>query len=358
MFQSAFKYRYPVLHWSRNRQVVNYARTLNTLSLQLDYYMSSQFAGIASAMTNQLYEKNGIDLKFLPICPVGHEMNSVRNNANGEGSSEVSIGSVEQNIFIPMLYKNPNLRVKSVAAMFRKTPLCLTSLKPSSDDQISQNNLEYIVGAHEDTVHLINRILSSGIDGDTKKQVCVKAIPRSKKNTLLTTGEVHAIQTYLTTEVPTLQRIVSSGGIENKVLEGLNGAKLGYSQVLFAPEEDLECNFKREIIQSFLDATFKGWEVAIGDKESAAKSVEEVRAILGLNDENNDHWDSSFSYKVESVGLCNNFVKETFQGDRYGVINPSRWNEATEWLLGEEKNVGKKNIENFGLDATIWQPSH
>ena len=53
-------------------------RGLQTVSLQLDYYMSAQFAGIASALTNNMYEKAGIDLQFLPICPVGLEMERVR----------------------------------------------------------------------------------------------------------------------------------------------------------------------------------------------------------------------------------------------------------------------------------------
>jgi methylenetetrahydrofolate dehydrogenase (NADP+)/methenyltetrahydrofolate cyclohydrolase len=136
----------------------------------------------------------------------------------------------------------------------------------------------------------------------------------------------------------------------------LNGAKLGYSQLLFAPEEDLEVGDKRALVQSFLDATFEGWQMAIRDTESAAKSVEEAKAMLRLDDENNDHWESSFSYTVQSVGLCSNYVQETFQGDRYGVIDVPRFNAATEWLLaGEDDPSGK--TKNFGVDADIWQPS-
>jgi hypothetical protein len=76
-----------------------------------------------------------------------------------------------------------------------------------------------------------------------------------------------------------------------------------------------------------LDATFRGWEMAIRDNESAAKSVDEARAMLGLDEESNDHWHPSFSYTVQSVGMCCDFVKETFQGDRYGVVNAKRWSQ-------------------------------
>jgi len=341
--------RSKVTNLSRNGNVNIHSRVrhLQTLSLQLDYYMSPQFAGIACAMTNQLYEKNGIELKFLPICPVGHELAMVRNNATKSGASEVTVGSVEQNIFIPTLHNDPKLRVKAIAAMFRRSPLCLTSLKTSASDRS-------IVGAHEDTVSLLERILKNS---HKTNNTSVIASARSTKITDLTSGKVDRIQTYLTTEVPTLERALGADAIENQVLEGLNGAKLGYSQMLFAPEEDLEASDKRVILQSFLNATFEGWKIAIGDTESAAKSVEEAKVMLRLDDENNDHWESSFSYTKESVGLCNNFVKETFQGDRYGVIDVSRWNEATEWLLAGENVMDRHTEKNFGIDTDIWQPS-
>jgi len=311
--------------------------------------MSPQFAGVATAVTNQLYDKNGIDLKFLPICPVGEELQRVRDNANAHGSSSVTVGSVEQNIFIPTLYNKPDLSVKAVAAMFRRSPLCLASLdsNKSAGDKV-------VVGAHEDTVSLLERILVTGPGGDSN--VSVIASPRATKNTDLTSGKLDAIQAYTTTEVPTLERMTGKD-IHTQYLEGLNGAKLGYSQVLFAPEEDLEGD-KREVVQAFLDATFRGWDMAIRDHETAAKSVEEAKAMLGLDDESNDHWDPSFSYTVQNVGLCSDYVKETFQGDKHGVVDVKRWNEATSWLL-EGENGSKEGLEeNFGLDGKIWQPSH
>jgi len=318
---------------------------LHTVSLQLDYYMSSQFAGIACAMTNQLYEKNGVELKFLPICPVGTELERVRENTDAHGASCVTVGSVEQNIFIPTLYRGPELKVKAAAAMFRRSPLCLASLDPLPSEKTDGNT---IIGAHEDTVWLFEKIFSSGPD---KGKFSVIASPRPTKNTDLITGKLDGIQVYSTTEVPTLARQLGKEIIA-PALEGMNGAKLGYAQVLFAPEEDLACPDKRAVVQSFLDATFRGWEMAIQDPESGARSVDEVRSMIGLDEESNDHWDSSFSYTVQSVGLCSDFVKETFQGGRYGVIDADRWNEAAQWLLPE----GAAGGDSFGLDAELWQP--
>jgi len=346
-------------------QNCNSRRQKHTVNVQLDYYMSPQFAGIASAMTNNLYDQKGIDLNFLPICPVGLEMDRVRKHHDSNNASTVSVGSVEQNIFIPTLSTNPDLKMKAVAAMFRQSPLCLASLHPfeelfdkkaSSAADDGKENMT-VVGAHEDTVSLLERILSATEGSDSNTSVL--ASPRASKNTDLITGKVNAIQAYTTTEVPTLERQTTSSdqSIFTTPLEGMNGAKLGYSQVLFAPEEDLQNVDKREMVQAFLEATFDGWELAIRDHEMGAKSVEEVKTILGLNEENNDHWDSSFSYQVQTTKLCSDLVKESFQGDRYGVINAKRWNEATSWLL-EEESGEKLQQPNFGLDTTqVWQPS-
>jgi hypothetical protein len=68
------------------------------------------------------------------------------------------------------------------------------------------------------------------------------------------------MQSRLTTKVPTLE-------IDAKVLapplEGMNGAKLGYGQLLFCPEEDVESSDRRKVVQAFLDATFHGWAMEV-----------------------------------------------------------------------------------------------
>lgn len=327
--------------------------------------MSPQFAGVATALTNGLYEQNDISLNFLPICSVGEEMKNVReahdavtSSTNSDGH-HVHIGSVEQNIFIPTLYHNPNLKVKAIAAMFRKSPLCLASISSPQQENDDTDEITNVVGAHEDTVPLLKRILST--DTRTNRNQSVVASPRATKNQDLLSGTYQSIQAYTTTEVPTLQRELDEKERKQVIvnmLEGMNGAKLGYSQVLFAPEEHLIDPPKREVLSSFCDATFQGWRMAIRDHEHAAKCVQEARASLGLDEEENDHWvDSgdSFEYMVQSVGLCCDHVKETFEADRYGTIQGERWNDATDWLLQGVKGDRVNTEENFGLDNTVWK---
>ena len=76
------------------------AREKHTVSLQLDYYMSAQFAGIASAMGHGLYEEKGINLEFLPICPVGQEMHRVRERADGDDKDAAKVVSGKKVLFL------------------------------------------------------------------------------------------------------------------------------------------------------------------------------------------------------------------------------------------------------------------
>ncbi len=312
------------------------------VALQLDYYMSPQFAGLASALVNNSYSSLGIDIKFLPTCPVGLEQERVRLHQKRYPHA-VTVGIVEQNIFIPTLAANPHLKTTAVAAMFHQSPLCIASL-PNENNPSDVNGMK--IGVHEDTVELMKRIFP-------KSEVV--ASPRSTKNTDLLKNTFDGIQAYTTTEVPALSRALGEGVNPNvTLLEGLNGAKLGYSQVLFAADECLSGD-RRDVVKKFCKATFDGWKYAIHHPEQAVKQVREAKKMLGLDDENNDHWVATSEFELEMLMRCNDFVKGTFEGDRHGVIDPSRWCDATDWML-EGKDVADDVGTNFGFDPDVWKP--
>ncbi len=105
------------------------------------------------------------------------------------------------------------------------------------------------------------------------------------------------------------------------------------------------------MVQAFCEATFDGWSMAIRNPEEAAEIVKEAKKMLNLDDEKNDHWYPSSDFEVEMLTKCNDYVKRTFQGDRYGVINGERWSDANKWLL-----KGQNIDPNFGFDPDVWQP--
>lgn len=324
------------------------------------------------------YRAKGINnLHFLPTCPVGLEAARVRAFQDANPSTLATFGSVEQNIFTPTLHRDPSLNVTAVASMFRRSPLCIASLGPLKDGDV--------IGAHEDTVELLQSIFP-------KQKVVVS--PRGTKNTDLLDGTYAGIQAYTTTEVPALHHLMESRGMDVKaltfqVLEDVIGSsdgvspQLGYSQMLFVANEALESDDRRDAAKAFLEGTFEGWQYAIRNPDEAIDAVSEAQKMLKLDDESNDHWVSikfyfcsvlivflcaqqltyypilllmqhdSQSFKKEMLELVNNHVKETFVGDRLGVLSHHRWSKATEWLLNDKGDVDP----SFGMDKTaLWQP--
>jgi hypothetical protein len=349
-----------------------------SVAVQLDYYMSIQFAGIANALVTNKYGDAGIDsLNFLPTCPVGLEQARVRAHQDSSAAATTTtIGSVEQNIFIPTLHRNPELRTTAVAAMFRQSPLCVASLVSGDSGDEEEGTGSPVsntktISAHEDTVELMQRIY--GTDGDNSdssdQEVKVVAGSRATKVQDLMSGAYDGIQAYTTTEVPTLERMLlessakDSRTLQVQPLEGFNGAKLGYSQVLFAADECLAAgDDRREVVQAFLKATFDGWQQVI-QHQPLADTVEQVLEachMLKLDDETNDHWFRSRAFNEDMLRGMNSHVKETFLGDRFGTIDTQRWNGATQWLLLDEEATPPASTSasaSFGLDPTVWKPA-
>ena len=309
-------------------------RRFRHVAVQLDYYMSHQFAGIGWALVHDRY--SGLNLEFLPTCSVGLEQERVRQFQDAHPTATV-LGSVEQNVFLPTLARTPSLWTTAVAAMFRTSPLCIVSLQETTKKE------NMTIGAHEDTVELLKRLFP---------QHQVIASPRSSKVTDLRNGTVDAIQAYTTTEVATLEAAMPQESLHVTPLEGLGDAHLGYGQVLFTTKECLEDVDRRATVATFLQHTFDGWRESIRNPEEAMRAVREAQKLVQLDDERNDHWHASADLSI--LRNCNDAVKATFQGDRYGVIHPTRWNAACDWLLPGGDDMGERR--NFGLDDSVWQP--
>ena len=107
------------------------------------------------------------------------------------------------------------------------------------------------------------------------------ASPPHSKISDLNAGSLGAIQVSLTTEVPTVRHMMLNANPIITPLEGLNGAKLGYGQVLFTTEEALG-DGRQQVVSAFLEATFKGWEIAIREPPEAAKMVGRNQTHVGI----------------------------------------------------------------------------
>ena len=97
------------------------------VNLQLDYFMSTQFAGVAVAESKGFYRTMNINCLLLPTVDVGLEAVSVRQHYDAKARKELVVGTCEQNILIPAFRQDATLKLKAVAAMFGRTPLCIAA---------------------------------------------------------------------------------------------------------------------------------------------------------------------------------------------------------------------------------------
>eukprot|EP00418_Pyrodinium_bahamense_P092060 CAMPEP_0179039768 /NCGR_PEP_ID=MMETSP0796-20121207/15307_1 /TAXON_ID=73915 /ORGANISM="Pyrodinium bahamense, Strain pbaha01" /LENGTH=1437 /DNA_ID=CAMNT_0020736103 /DNA_START=1 /DNA_END=4314 /DNA_ORIENTATION=- len=297
---------------------------------QLDYHMSSQFAGVAMGLRSGLYKRAGISLQWLPPCFPGEEAKVVEEGFSGSDGAVLWVGCMEQNTLLPAVASGRG--VKAVAAMFGKSPLCLAGLPGSQlPERIRRGGL-LSVGAHVDTVELLQRLLP---------HADVRGLSRADKMGMLHSGGVDAIQAYDVMETLRLQHDINSKALEVVPLEGpaFPGVALGYSQVLFAPSSAISNSDHHQTLRRFVHATFEGWGQAIRDPKTA------VEAVLALQEDGIDHWVRSPSFTERSVRLCGDYVKGTIRCGQLGVIDPERWAKAATWL---------GTSSHSSLDESVW----
>ena len=102
----------------------------------------------------------------------------------------------------------------------------------------------------------------------------VVAVSREDKLQLLRRGEIDAVQVYDVMETLRLRDDLGAEPAVLKLSELMVGApELGYSQVLFAPDEALACSVQREDVRKLCEVIFEGWALAIQDPGAAARDV-------------------------------------------------------------------------------------
>ena len=124
--------------------------TMRSLRLQPDYYFGTpQFAGVAIALSNQLYRYAGIDLTVLTLGDAGAHASETRVVEACNDGGMLTVATTEQNILVPAI--RSGLRLKAVAAMFGSSPLGIATLP-------GRENCLVKIGVHDDTVELTQRL--------------------------------------------------------------------------------------------------------------------------------------------------------------------------------------------------------
>lgn len=336
------------------------AFSMRRVALQLDYHMSTQFAGVAVAMQRGLCPAAGIDLTILPTCPPGQEpaeVHRAHQQAVAAGEKLTVVGSAEQNVLVADL-RSSGTPVSAVAAMFGASPLALAGL-PGSSIRASATVAAAAaatpaglrIGAHIDTVDLLQRLVP---------HAQVLPVSREDKLQLLRQGEIDAVQVYDVMETLRLHADLGAPPEIVKLEELFSNEEgppnLGYSQVLFAPNDALSCSAQRDDVRRLCDVIFEGWKEAIRDPEGAARDVAALvpRGTLGEL-EGAGHWRNSQEFLTRSVVSCCEYVKQTRRGGMLGTIDPARWDRANIWLQSAERCTDADTVMlSSGLDSSVY----
>jgi len=307
------------------------------IKVQLDFHMSSQFAGVAVALDKKIYEKANINVNIEPICPPGEEVWNVLELQKKYPDSLV-VGTAEQNIIVPQII-DEKAPVRAISAMFGRTPLAISCTKEYVGDvshlRSRPNEVSLRIGTHGDTVNLMQKIYPRST---------VIAVPREEKLKMLLNGELDAVQIYDVMETLKLQREL---GYRPDVilLDSIPNVELGYAQVVFTPNSALMDARSSSQLREFLDATYEGWNLAIRDPQEAAKTVLTMQESGSLT----GHWADTSEFTMDTVQLCNEYVKAGRRGEMLGTINPQTWMKANNWLLGKELPLEET------LNEEVWK---
>jgi len=196
---------------------------LASVKFQLDYHLSSQFAGLVVAQSQGIYAKRGLNVDLLAPPIPGAEPALVTSMQEAALDEHLVLGCVEQNTLIAaQLYgRHP---IRAVSAMLHSTPLAVATA-PGRGINSLKDLAGKSIAAADDTEEIVRSALAD-VDPALPSDVTIVPMPRENKLTSFMSGEVDCMQVYTTTEALQLQEEFN----EPPVLMPF-GEKHGFAQV-------------------------------------------------------------------------------------------------------------------------------
>lgn len=226
----------------------------NKLTLKLHWIPDAHQLGFWVALDKGFYKQHGLKMT---IYPGGMDANPIRDVING--SADIGqVGGVEQVVYAV----NEGLPIKAIAAIHRRTPHALISLKSNPIRKASDLEGKTIAVAYGDTAEIL---LNAYIDAGGISKESVKMVPFRYDLTPLLLGEVDAVTGFSTGQPITIKEM----GKEPVVLSYEDAGITSYGYTLVASTKILET--KRSELKAFLAATREGWEYAFSHPDEAAE---------------------------------------------------------------------------------------
>lgn len=275
-----------------------------SLTMQLDWRLNAQFAGLCVAQARGEYRRRGLHVNLQAATP---DMDVIQTVV----SQPQTIGCAEESLILDAQARG--VGVVAIAAMLQASPLGLMSLSQSPISKLEQLSGKRI-GVHSDGLKALQLVLQK--HRFPPDQIDITEIPYSNKHQRLLSGELDAVQCYdLDEPLDFAHRL----GQPPTVLTFKDYGFDAYSQVIFAPRKLLTAN--PQTIHRFLTATFAGWRWAIRYPSKTAQLLVQDYVEPDYRD---------IEYQTQSLLRITDYI----QSARHpiGVIDPDRWQRSAQQL--------------------------
>ncbi len=287
-----------------------FGEEMRNINLQLRWYHQAQFMGYYMALEKGFYKDVGLNVK---LKEGEVNINVTDEVVNGRADFAISNSGV-----LVQFFNGSNIVM--LAPIFQHSPSVLLGVGEEQITPTSIANSSLPLELLPDDYELISMFVNEGID--IKK---LKITSHSKHTKDLIAGNISAMNAYLSNEPFLLEEM----GIKYTILNPINYGLDFYSDILFCSKDFEEKN--RDIVNSFLEATIKGWSYAINNLDETVKLIEKK-----YNSQNKSY--NHLKFEAEEIKkLIDPFFVEI------GHSNPNRWRYIAEQYhkMGLVKDISK-----------------
>ena len=226
---------------------------LQKVVLQLKWKHQFQFAGYYAALEKGFYAQVGLDVEIREAEPVKSFINEVTS-----GNANFGIANVE---LIGHYIKGDPVVI--LASIFQHSP-AIFIVKESSDifnphDLIGKS---IMLETDERGFELLSMLYSEGV-----KSGQVKIVDHTHSINDFLTNKIDALSAYITNEPFFLE----SYGIPYRIISPKTYGVDFYSDCLFTTRDEVRKNPER--VRNFVEASLRGWEYALNNKEEMAALI-------------------------------------------------------------------------------------
>ena len=234
----------------------SFASEPQKIKVALKWFYQYQFAGMVMAKEKGIYAKYGLDVTLIPRDP---KKNNVLQVVNGEAEYGLADSSI-------LLYRAQGYRLRVIASIFQHNPLVLLTRRGSgifSPYELKGKIVAYQQGL--DDAAITAMLAFAGLKSGDYIHV-----PQDFEHKKLISGEVDAIESYVTNE-PFKYR---EKGFEINILNPMSYGIDLYGDNIITTDSEIKNHPDR--VKRFVEATIEGWKYAFAHTDEAIMAIHKL----------------------------------------------------------------------------------